>query len=245
MVSYQSFRPFPAVAPNRHTKLADDNHTRIMECVKPVTLGETEQRILTCITPVNQEESSKLAHQKPVETTICAILENPPAWNNKLVRIRGHYSGNFEYSMFSGDGCNQSVWFGYGGGEGPPSLAAYVSGGGANPGSEDTEGSLILPIPVTLVRDSKFQQFEKQVKSMAKVDDESYKKNPEKFVDHCVTATFTGRIDAVTSQVHEFRKSHPHEEHSDFLGFGQMGLFEAEFVLQSVDDDATLGVCRN
>jgi hypothetical protein len=243
-VNYQGFRPFPAVAPNRHTKLADNNHTRIIECIKPITLGKTEAGILTCITPVNHEESDKVAHQKPVDTTICAILENPSTWNNRLVRVRGHYSGNFEYSMLSGDGCNDALWFAYGGGGAPPSLSAHV-GGGASPGAEDAEGRFILPVPITLVRNLKFSHFETQVEQMAKADDESYKKNPDKFVDRCVTATFTGRLDAVSAEVHKFRKLHPPREQSDFLGFGQMGLFESEFVLETVNDDAVLGVCKD
>ena len=82
----------------------------------------------------------------PINTTACAVAENPSAFNNKLVPVRGHYSGNFEYSMLSGDGCD-ALWFGYGGeGGGPPSLAIYVSGGKA--GSEDADGKLILPVAV-------------------------------------------------------------------------------------------------
>lgn len=243
-VMYQSAKAFPPVAPNRHTRLADDNHTRIFDCIKPVKLGTGRQGVLGCITPVNQEESEKVAHQAPVNTTLCAIADNPPAFNNKLVRIRGHFSGNFEYSMLSGNGCEHAFWFGYGGGGGPPSLAAYV-GGGARPGSEDAAGKLILPFPVKLIRDSKFDQFEKQVEAMAKADADYEREHPGKFIDHCVTATFVGRIDSVSPEVHEFRKAHPSNEHSDGLGFGQMGLFEAQFILESVDDDATLEVCSH
>lgn len=112
--------------------------------------------MLACIAPVNEEESEIVARQKPTDTTVCAVVENPAAFNNRLVRIRGHYSGNFEYSTF-GDGCG-SLWFGYGGGGGPPGLAIHV-GGGAIPGSEDSEGRRILPIPVRLVRDARFEHF--------------------------------------------------------------------------------------
>ena len=244
VINYQFFPPFPAVVPNLHTRLADDNHVRITECIKPVRLDKTAQGILTCIVPVNRAESDKAASQKPLETTVCAILGDPSTWNNKLVRIRGYYSGNFEYSMLSGDGCKDALWFGYGGGSGPPSLAVYVSSG-TRAGSEDADGKLILPIPVILVRDSKFDLFEKQVEAMAKADDESYRLHPEKFVMHCVTATFTGRIDGVSAEVHEFRKRNPSKEGSDLLGYGQMGEFEGQFILQSVQDDAALGICDN
>lgn len=243
-VTYQSMRAFPAVEPTRHTRLADGNHTRIAECIKPVKLRKNGQGMLGCIIPVNQSESEKIAHQTPVNTSLCAVAENPLTFNNKVVRVRGHYSGNFEYSILSGDGCKDALWFGYGGeGGGPPSLAIYVSGG-AKPGAEDVDGKLILPVPVKLIRDSKFDKFEKQVKAMANADASYEKKHPGNFVSHCVTATFVGRVDSVTSEVYGFRKKHPSQEPNDGLGFGQMGLFEAQFVLQSIDDNATLTVCN-
>jgi hypothetical protein len=238
VMSYQG-RGYPPVPLNRHMQLMDDNHTRVMECFKPVTLEITARGLLACTTPVNQEESEKAAGQKPLDTTVCTVLANPAAFNNKIVRIRGHYSGNFEYSELSGDGCDgSSLWFGYGGGSGPPNLAAYASTGNINPGSEDSEGRRVLPVPVNLIRDSKFERFEKAVRS--------FPSNhgvvpliggaPEpKFV----TATFIGRIDAVSTEVHEFLKKQPAERRIG-LGFGQMGQFEAQFILQSVEDDATM-----
>ncbi len=243
-VTYQSVRAFPAVAPDRHTRLADDNHTRIAECIKPLKLAKSGQGMLGCINPVNQSESERIVHQSPINTTVCAVAENPSAFNNKVVRIRGHYSANFEYSMLSGDGCKDALWFGYGGeGGGPPSLTIYV-GGGATPGSEDVGGKLILPVPVKLIRDSKFARFEKEVKAMANADAAYEKKHPGNFISHCVTATFVGRVDSVNPEVHAFRKNHASQEPNDGLGFGQMGLFEAQLILQAIDDYATLRVCR-
>lgn len=206
-----------------------------------MTLDENGRGLLVCIRPVDREESEKAAHQPPLETTVCAIVENPPAFNNRLVRVRGHFSGNFEYSLLSGDGCQHSLWFGYGGGGGPPSLAAWV-GGGARPGSEDSQGRLVLPVPVKLLKDSKLSAFEKQTEAMAKADSDFEKNHPNQYASHCVTATFVGRIDAVSSEVHEFRKKQK-DLHGDGLGFGQMGLFEAQIIVQSVADGATLGLC--
>jgi hypothetical protein len=193
------------------------------------------------MTPVNREESIKIAHQKPVDTTVCAVLENPAAFNNKVVRIRGHFTGNFEYSTFSADDCG-SLWFEYGDGGGPPTLAIYVSGG-ARPGSEDAQGKLILPVPVKVVHEDKLERFEKQTEAMARADADWEREHPHQYVHHCVTATFIWRIDAVSSEIHEFRKKQRTEGHSDRLGFGQMGLFEAQLVVQSVVDNASLGPC--
>ena len=39
IVTYE-IRRFPAVAPDKHTQLADDNHTRVTECVKPIGLDK-------------------------------------------------------------------------------------------------------------------------------------------------------------------------------------------------------------
>jgi len=204
MVTYQ-LQDFPAVAPTRRTRLMDNNHTRVTECIKPVTLDKATEGLLACMTPVNREESNRVAEQKPVDTTVCTVLENPAAFNNKLVRIRGRFSGNFEYSMLSADECEGSLWFEYGDGAGPPSLAMYVSGG-ARPGSEDSQGKLILPIPVNIVRDARLKRFEKQTKAMAKADADWQREHPHEYVSYCVTATFIGRIDAVSPEIHEFRK---------------------------------------
>ena len=216
----------------------DDNHTRVTECFKPVRLDSTQRGLLTCTTPVNQEESEIAARQKPVDATVCAVLANPATFNNKIVRIRGQYTGNFEYSELSGDGCNGALWFGYAAGGGPPSLAVYVSAGNM-PGSEDSEGRRILPVPVKLLRDSRFERFEKAVLSVSSNQEVVPLEGgvPE---PRFVTATFIGRIDAVSTEVHEFLKKQAAEHRSSGLGFGQMGQFEAQFILQSVEDDATL-----
>jgi hypothetical protein len=242
-VTYQ-LPGFPAVAPNRHTQVMDNNYTRTTECIKPVTLDKTTEGLLACVIPVNREESDKVADQKPVDTTVCTILENPAAFNNRLVRIRGYFSGNFEYSMLSGDDCKGSLWFEYGDGGGPPSLAIYVSGG-ARPGSEDSQGRLILPIPVKVIRDAKLKQFERQTNAMAKAEADYERAHPNEYVSYCVTATFVGRVDSVSSEIHEFRKKPKTDGRSDFLGFGQMGLFEAQLAIQSVVDNASLGRCKN
>jgi hypothetical protein len=216
-----------------------ENRVRVTACVKPVRLGETETGMLACLTPVNYKESQLAARQKPIATTVCAILEHPASFNNKIVRIRGYVSGNFEYSTLGADGCSDSIWFAFGGGEGPPGLVAYVNGE-ARPGAEDDEGRLILPVPVKLVEDSNFRRFEKLMKARAEADRRSEKSNPDDYTSHRVVATFTGRVDAVPDDVHAFHLKRKSTDRADFLGFGQMGLFDAQFVMQAVEGRSVL-----
>jgi hypothetical protein len=223
----------------KRSQVFDDNRIKVTTCIKPVRLGRTGEGMLACITPVNDQESALAAQQKPTETTVCAILENPAVFNNKIVRVRGYVSGTFEYSAMGADGCRGSIWFAYGNGEGPPGLVAHVSGG-AWPGAEDAEGRLILPAPVILVKDSSLRRFQKLMEARVEADARSEKQDPNNCVLHRVAATFTGRIDGVSDGIHAFHLKRKPMDRADFLGFGQMGLFDAQFVLHSVANDAVL-----
>jgi hypothetical protein len=147
-----------------------------------------------------------------------------------MVRIRGYFVGNFEYSTLNDPACHGALWLGYGGGGGPPSLATSVTFMNVL-GSEDSEGKRILPVPVVLVRDSRLERFEALVRT------NTGRYGPS--TDQRVTATFIGRIDAVSNEVHDYLQKQPVEKRIG-LGFGQMGSFEAQFTLESVEDDATL-----
>lgn len=222
----------------KKSQVFDGNRIRVTTCVKPIRLGSTQEGLLACITPVNEEQSQLVARQKPIETTVCAILEHPAAFNNKMVRIHGFARGNFEYSELGSDECSEALWFAYASGA-PPDLVASVSGG-ARPGAEDADGRLILPIPVKLVKDPRFRRFQKLMRARAEADEKSFKEDPNAFTLHRVAATLTGRIDAVSDDVHAFHLKRKDTDRADFLGFGQMGLFDAQFILQSVENDAVL-----
>src|SRR5262249_19482668 len=157
---------------------------------------------------------------KPVETTVCAIIEHPAAFNNKMVRIHGYASGNFEYSNLGADGCSDELWFVYGNGEGPPGLMVSINGS-ARPGAEDAEGKLILPIPVKLVQDGNFRRFQELMKARAEADERSLKEDATALTLHCVSATFVGRVDGVSGGVHAFHLKRKETDRADYLGFGQ------------------------
>jgi hypothetical protein len=66
-----------------------------------------------------------------------------------MVRIRGNFVGNFEYSGLNDPACHGARWLGYGGSGAPPSSSAHVSFMNVL-GSEDSEGKHIVPVPVIL-----------------------------------------------------------------------------------------------
>lgn len=184
-----------------------------------------------------------LVQPEPVEATVCQIAEDPSAFNNKLVRVRGHVWVNFEYSTIEGDECSNGLWFAYGNGSGPPGLVAYVTGG-ARPGAEDANGDYVPPIGIKLVRDSKFANFEKTMVAAVKADSRAAKSSPVEYTYHRVTATFVGRIDGVSPEIHAFHLNRPPAGKADYLGFGQMGSYDAQLVVKSVESGATLDTVR-
>lgn len=223
----------------KKSEVFDQNQIMVTGCIKPVHLDRTEEGIVACVMPVNEQASEMAAHLQPVETTVCAIVQQPSAFNNKMVRVHGYASGNFEYSELGADGCSGSLWFAYANGEGPPGLAAYVNGG-ARLGAEDSEGRLVLPIPVKVVKDTNFRRFQKLMKVRLEADRQSEKRSATTFTFYRVAATFIGRIDGVSNDVHAFHLKRNEMDRADYLGFGQMGLFDAQFVLQSVANDSVL-----
>jgi hypothetical protein len=175
---------------------------------------------------------------KPIETTVCQILENPSAYNNKLVKVRGSVWVNFEYAMLSSEGCSDAIWFALADGSGPPGLVATVNGNG-KPGGKNSKGAPIAPVPVRLIRDANFERFlhYMNVKAEAKpCFNNLTQPSPSDCGVDRVTATFTGRIDGVSKKVHQAHLRRLPNEKQDFRGFGQMGMFDAQLVVQSVED---------
>jgi hypothetical protein len=179
----------------------------------------------------------------PLETTICEIMQNPSKFNNKLVRVRGHVAANFEYSTIDGDGCSAEIWFAYGPESGSPGLVATVPGG-ARPGERDADGNFVPPIKVKLTHDSNSAKFERMMMDAVKADKRSDASAKDEIVIHRVTATFVGRIDAVSAEVHAIHLKRSPTDKADYLGFGQMGLFDAQLVVGSVENDITKDIVR-
>jgi hypothetical protein len=170
---------------------------------------------------------------EPIATEVCEILEDPSFFNNKLVRVRGYITVSFEYSILRSEKCAGEIWLVLGDASGPPGLAVTVGGKGV-PGEKDSGGHWRRPLSVALVRDADFEKFESYLAESAKV--QPGKPCGRDCHLYRVTATFTGRVDGVSKKVHSAHLERSPTQPSDFKGFGQMGLFDAQLVVQSVKD---------
>jgi hypothetical protein len=237
-VRFDNWR-FRRIAFPKRSQFSDDDTLVVTPCIKPVAVIRTDNGELACLIPLSPQEA-ELIPSKPINTTIAEILKDPLAFNNKLVRVRGRVSANSEYSMITDPSSEaDSIWFAFGGGSSPPGLVATVSGG-SRPGSADSEGRIIPPFPVKLIRDSNFKKFNQLMITAVKA--ETSESNQDLF--HGVTATFVGRIDGVSPEIRAFHLKRNSESKLDYLGFGQAGQFDAQLIVKSVENDAVLETVR-
>jgi hypothetical protein len=184
-----------------------------------------------------QEVTNKRA-QTPIETSVCKIADDPTAYNNKLVKVRGYVYGNFEYSILVDEQCpDNGIWFAFADGSGPPWLTITISGRGT-PGGRDSKGRATPPLPVRLIRDSNFEEL-KHYWTISAKGEACADGPPPAFPPDCttyrVTATFIGRVDGVSREVHAAHLKRSFRDAVDGRGFGQMGMFDAQIAVQSVE----------
>lgn len=194
--------------------------------------------LLAIVQPLAEGQTPPISKQQnPIETSICKILKDPSAYNNKLVRVRGEVNVGPESSLLVQQGCSEAIWFVLQG-DSPPGLIATVNGQGRG-GSRDSSGKRIAPLPVRLVRDSNYREFIQYMEISAK-GEACLDEPPSTSIPDCttyrVTATFTGRIDGVSRKIHEAHLKRTSQDPPDFKGFGHMGLFDAQLVVQRVEN---------
>jgi hypothetical protein len=182
---------------------------------------------------IAERPSQNAQPEKPIQTTICKILEDPASFNNKLVEVRGYLSISFEYSTLHSESCSGGIWFALADGSGPPGLRAIVPGPSVA-GKQDPDGNREPPILVKLIRDANFEKFESYLRqSTAGPPWTACGPDCHRYQ---ITATFTGRIDSVSNDIHVAHLKKSPSEGSDFKGYGQMGLFDAQLVVQSMKE---------
>jgi hypothetical protein len=187
---------------------------------------------------VGQRPNARMLSE-PRETTVCRVFDDPSGYNNTLVKVRGYVKVSFEHSLLMDERCpDKSIWFALGDGSGPPQVLAYANGGG-QAGGLDSEGRRIPPLPVLLVKDKNFvdltHYLELSAKGAACADSPPSESIPD-CTTYLVTATFSGRIDGVSRQLHAAHQKKSNFERPDGNGFGHMGMFDAQIVVRSVED---------
>jgi len=154
------------------------------------------------------------AFEPVINTTVCEVASNPPAFDHKLVRLSGDVTHG--YKLFTlADTCKQnlsSIWLTYGGLISPPSIF----------NAEQSDVPRVQPLAIegietTLANDEEFKKFDKLVATMAD--------RPQ------TRATLIGRYFAGhPEQVGEFKL---------WKGFGPMNCCTLLVVQQVVDAKST------
>lgn len=174
----------------------------------------------------------------PVETSVCKIVDDPSAYNNRLVKVRGFVRASFEYSTLLDATCpHDEIWFAFADGSGPSELVAIVNGKGTA-GRDDSNGRIVPPVAVRLVRDRNLEDLDHYWAISARGErcaDGPPPASPPDCTTYRVTATFIGRIDGVSKEIHAAHLKRSSRDPVDGKGFGHMGMFDAEIVVQSVE----------
>jgi hypothetical protein len=176
--------------------------------------------------------------QKPLEATVCKILDDPSAYNNRLVKVRGYVNASSEYSLLAEERCDTNpIWFAFADGSVAPQLVATVNGTGT--AGVDSKGRQIPPMSSHLIRDANYTALMHYLAISAKGEacaDGPPPPLPPDCTTYRVSATFTGRVDGVSKQVHEAHRKRSSGDQIDGRGFGHMGMFDAQIVVQSVEN---------
>ena len=186
------------------------------------------------------QKTTKNPAQAPAETTVCKILRDPSAFNNRIVKVRGYANASSEYSLLVDGHCDTSLlWLAFADGSAPPQVEAVVNGNGT-PGGKTAKDWQTPPRPVHLVRDASFEELEHYLNLNAKAANCANGPAPDlSHLADCktyqITATFTGRIDGVSKSVHESHLKRKTGDGTDWKGFGHMGMFDAQIVVTSVE----------
>jgi hypothetical protein len=241
-ISYDSSGWLQIAFPKR-SQFSDDGRMVSTLCIKPISLIQTDNSELACAIPLSPRASKMQIPGKPLDTTICEIEKDPTAFNNKLVRVRGIVLIGSEYSTIDDEACppGMGLWFELGGGGSSPGLVATI-GGGSRPGSEDADGRIVPPFAVKLVRDANFIKFDRLIRATIRANKQAAQSESGEYIFHGVTATFVGRIDGVSPEIHAFHLKRKPMDKLDYLGFGQAGQFDAQLVVRSVENDAVTSV---
>jgi len=174
----------------------------------------------------NQKPKRNLMH-----VSVCEIRAKPDKYDNKIVRVRASVQINFEYSLLEDPHCSDGIWLVLGDGTGLPGPAMTVPK--QSPKRTADFRRKAARIPIRLRRDAHYKDLERYLRLDAKgrscIDNTPVSNLPD-CRTYRVTATFMGRVDGV------FRDAKSRHDAPTSQGFGHMGLFDAQLVVESVSE---------
>jgi hypothetical protein len=168
------------------------------------------------------------ARAQTVDTTVCEVLKNPASFDGKIIRLKGTVISGFDEFVIKDSTCGQAVngiWLSYP--EGTKAKSGPVAMVQLRLDKNSAEVTAPNRVAVTLDKNKDFKQFD------------SLLATPHKSLTclgcmkYTVTATLTGRIDGSKTA------GATREGTGKFTavnGFGNMSLYPARLVLQSVAD---------
>ena len=171
----------------------------------------TIQIVLTAITTLPILALGQINSDRPIQTTVCDVVKSPASFSGKMITLRSPIQISFENFAISASGCAEAkidyLWLEYGRG----------------PKRQPTTwccGDMVPRDSLVLVQNAEFHRFHHYI-TAAKKAEGCY----DCYLYH-VTATLTGRFDAVEPQPHAL------------CGFGHLGAACGRLVISAVSDIA-------
>jgi hypothetical protein len=177
-------------------------------------------------------------YAQTVDTTVCAILDNPKSFDGKMVRIKGTVYAGFDQFVVKGGDCginvNKNIWLAYPEGikaKAGPAVVVHLQPARNYAGDVPA----VQRTAVTLDKNNKdFKQFDSLLATPFKKGGMCLGCNRYE-----VTATLVGRVDAAEKAAIPYDKA---GKIIGFGGFGHMNAYSARLVLESVSDVASTEV---
>jgi hypothetical protein len=172
-------------------------------------MGPTIQTAIACMAVLPMLALAQTKSDQPIQTTVCELVKSPASFNGKIITLRGPVQIAFEDFGLSASDCTEKkidyLWLEYGRG----------------PKRQPTTwccGDMVPRDRLALVQNAEFYRFHhyltSQKKAKACYDCYLYR----------VTATLTGRFDAVEPQPRAL------------CGFGHLGTACGRLVIGTVSD---------
>ncbi len=168
------------------------------------------------------------AHAQTTDAKVCDIINHPAKYDGKVVRISGLIETNFDSFIMRGDTCSSVLWLSY------PAGTKAKSGPAALLTLQPAANAAFAPLKqrpaVTLEHNKDFDTFDMLLSQKPKTPGICIG-----CVKNDVTATLVGRIDGTDNPGLQKDSS---GKITALDGFGNMSLYPARMVIQSVSDVA-------